>query len=294
MSPSIFGRIKSTVTRSGVGREIARDFIAISNIDPELGVVVLSDHIVAVIETSGTDYRYATSSQADNIIAGWREFLSTSPMSVQILVHRRPIVWNLANGYLDTMERQVKSAAAIANATNRPEDASWMQRRLDKHKKAIESGELDRQTPDDIGIADLRQYFVIRRAIGKAEADFQEGQPTVYIPHPRGLRTLVTSLRTTFGTGDVAIRAWHRMKVQAAVQLDDEVSTFISHIHRVPDLEVRRLMGAELIQVYQMLLRDREATAEWIDDDAALREWLVGATSEGGPIVRNPIDFGDD
>ena len=291
MAPPLLGRLRGVVTRSGVGREVARDFVGISNIDPELGVLVLADHIVAVIETSGTDYRYATNRQADAIIAGWREFLSTSPMSVQVVVHRRPIVWNLAYGYVDTIERQTRRGIEAAEAAGRHDDAAWMARRLDKHKKAVESGELDRQVPNGIGVADLRQYFVIRRAVGKAEADFAEGQVTVYIPHPRGFRTIVTSLRTTFGTGDAAIRTWHRMKVQAAVQLDDEVSTFMSHIHRVPGIECRRLAGAELIQVYQMLLRDREATAEWIDDDASLHEWLAGATSEGGPIPRSPIEF---
>jgi len=268
--PRALLRTAGRALRTGGGEEDVHDFVGIVQLDAGLGILVLPEHVAAVIEVSGTDYAYAPAARSAQVLAAWRDALADADCSVQVFIHRRPINWDLPGGYLEAIERQVADAATRA----RPEDVRWMRRRLELHRQAVLRGEWDRQTPTR-SVADLRQYIVIRRASGKTEVSQREGETPMYLPPRRGFRALISSVTTRFG-GTGGLAEWRRAREREAAALADEVERFMADLSRVPKLEARRLSGLEIAQLLHLLLRDEAAYDEWIDDEAEMLEIASG------------------
>ena len=274
---------------NGVGAsEDVHDFIGIVEIDPELAIIVMPDHVATIIETTGTDYRYAPPERVENILTAWERTLTYAGLHVQIFIDRRPINWDVPEGYLHSMEMTVEEAAKTA----RPRDAAWMRRRFERHANAIRAGELDRQTSaplgTPIGVADLRQFFVIRRAIGRAEAVYREGEAPSYLPPRHGLRAMFSSVPRVFG-GDEGPAAWRARRDAAAAALAEEVGRFMDDASGIPGISLRPLSGLEIAQSLHLLLRgDREAYNEWLDDASALRS-ILGREIAGGEISHTRV-----
>ena len=238
--------------------ETVLDFLGLRAIDVEEGILVLPDHIVAVLDLGGTDYIYSNVEGQAAITNAWKKLLNDSRMSVQLFVDVRPLRWDIPGGYLDVIERQL------------PTDSTdpWYRRRFEMHRDAILRGEVDAAVRGK----QLRQLAIIRFAAGESTRRDVPGESAAYQPEPEPWR-FWEKVHYRFA-GEKGLSDWRRNRRRLAEALDKEVRKFVSDTHGVPGMTARRLRGAELVQLLHLLWREDAAYDEWIGDAATLAEMM--------------------
>lgn len=249
--------------------ETVLDFLGVRAIDVDNGILVLPDHIVAVLDVTGTDYLYSSGEAQAEITNAWKKLLNDSRMSVQLFVDVRPLKWDLPGGYLDIVERQLPSNSVDP----------WYRRRFEMHRDAIMRGEVDIFRPKQ-----LRQLAIIRFAAGESTRRAVVGESYAYQPEPEPWRFWEkVSFRFS---GEKGLRDWRSNRRVLAAALDKEISKFASDARAVPGMSVRRLRGLELIQLLHLLWRDDESHDEWISDEQMLTD-LLHENETNGEIEHN-------
>lgn len=263
----IIERIRNAIILRRPPEEDIHDFLGVVEIDlnPRMGVLVLPDHVAAVLKVSGTDYAYTSSDERAAILDRWESTLNTARLSIQIFVDRRPYEWGAPGAFLDELERQVEDS--------NPSD--WQRHRLKRWQDAILSGELERRFP----VADLRHYMVVRYAMGRAESIRNPGEPPMYVPPNRSWRFWET-VTTAFGDKRRGLDVWRNRRNEAIRGLHAEVTRLENDARNIPGFRLERLSGLELVQLLHLLWRGRDAYDEWIDSEERLEQIRRGDVPE--------------
>jgi hypothetical protein len=237
--------------------ETVRDFLGVVEIetDPKMGVLVLPDHVATLLRVSGTDYAYASESLREDIVNGWANTLNSARMSLQIWIDRRPAVWDLPGGLLDTMRTQVKADLR----------GEWQERRLKRWEEALMRGELD-----SFPVMETRSYLVVRYAMGSAESrKTDRSESPMYIPPRRSIR-FWEKIPTAFGDPEKGLPEWRHRRAEAIRGLAAETNRLMNDIGAVPGLSLARVGGLELAQTLQLAWNASGAYDEWIGTEEAL------------------------
>ena len=246
--------------------EDIHDFLGVVELDtePGMGVLVLPEHVAAVLEVSGTDYAYADPALRSEIVEGWASVLNSAGISLQVFILRRPMLWTAPGGFLDLMRRQVEADL----------HSDWQTRRLQRMEDAILRGELD-----GYPAMELRQYAVLRHAVGTLEnRRIGNGEASMYIPPNRA--RFWDKPATLFGQGETGLAEWRKRREEAIGALSLVVERFLRDLPAVPGMSAKPLGGLELAQLLHLLWREEDALDEWIGDDetlAAIRSGAMGS-----------------
>jgi hypothetical protein len=244
--------------------EAVRDFLGVVELDTDslMGVLVLPEHVTAILRVSGTDYSYVDGEGRREIVARWADLLNSAGISVQVFIDRRPLIWDLPGGFLDTMRREVEADLR----------GEWQHRRYQKMEEAILRGELD-----SFPAMELSQYVVLRYGLGTAENHRLGREGSMYIPPRHGIRFWERP-KTLFG-GEEGLAAWRSRRDEAIRQLAEAVDRFLRNVGTVPGLSAEPCSGLEVAQLLHLLWRGERALDEWLIDEAALGAIRSGATS---------------
>jgi hypothetical protein len=237
--------------------ETVRDFLGVVEIetDPKMGVLVLPDHVATLLRVSGTDYAYAPEGLREDIVTGWANALNSARMSLQIWIDRRPAVWDLPGGFLDTMRTQVKADLR----------GDWQERRLKRWEEALMRGELD-----NFPVMETRSYIVLRYAMGSAESRKTErSESPMYLPPRRSIR-FWEKIPTAFGDPERGLPEWRRRRAEAIRGLATEANRLMNDVSAVPGLSLTRVGGLELAQTLQLAWNGNAAYDEWVGTEEAL------------------------
>jgi hypothetical protein len=249
--------------------ETVHDFLGVVQMDPELAILVLPDHVAAIVEMSGTDYFYLGNRAAqDGIEVSWANILNNSRLSLQTFVDRRPIDWT--RQHLEPLFDQV-----IHPVDSGLDEADpWAIERYRKYEEDIlaESIEALGHKP-----ADLRQLVVIRHSMGTAESVRSENE-SIYLPPRRSLR-FWEKMPTVFGADD-GLERWRQRRHEAAFYLSNEVQRFMD-VSNSLGFGARRIDGLELARLFHLLWMGEQARDEgrWIEDDTMLRRIVSGESA---------------
>lgn len=247
--------------------EDIHDFLGVVMIDPRYNVIVMPDHVAAVLRVSGTDYLYSQSIR-DQVLDGWRDLLNKAGISVQAFVDRRPIKWDLEGGHLDQISDQVDAY------TTDPD--SWEQRRLARYQEALLNSELE--SGQHLKVSELNQYVVIRLAMGAAELLIGDDERPMYLPPARGWR-FWEQIPVTF-RGRRGRELWKRQAEAASRALVEEVRRFLALAVDVKGgFSVERCDALEITQLLQVQWNDEAAyePGVWVRDKAMLRSIIRGS-----------------
>lgn len=249
--------------------EDVHDFLGVVMIDPRYNVIVMPDHVAAVLRVSGTDYLYSQSVR-DRILDAWRDLLNKGGISVQGFLDRRPIKWDLEGGHLDQIKAQVDAYST--------DPESWEQRRLGRYREALLNAELE--SGQHLAVSELSQYVVIRLAMGVAELLIGDDERPMYLPPARGWR-FWEQISVTF-RGRRGRDLWKRQAEAASRALIEEVHRFMALAAEVPGFSIERCDALEIAQLLQVLWNDEEAyePGVWVRDRAMLRN-IIRGTAEG-------------
>ena len=247
----------------------AHDFLGLVYFDPARNVLVLPEHVAAILSVAGTDWAYRLT-QREDIISGWANLLNGSGLSVQVFYHRRPIKWDEAGGHLDIIERQVNEST--------PDPDSWEHRRFARYKEAMLSGE-DKALR---GINEVYQYVVIRFAMGATESVRQAGESAMYLPPKTGWR-FWEQAATLFG-GPEGRSAWESKANAAAHKLNEEIRVFTARAENIPDFYVERATPLETIQLLHLLWIEDNAynPGLWVRDGKMMNQIVSGEVENSG------------
>jgi hypothetical protein len=237
--------------------ETVRDFLGVVEIetDPKMGVLVLPDHVATLLRVSGTDYAYASESLREDIVNGWATTLNSARLSLQIWIDRRPAVWDLPGGFLDTMRTQVKADLR----------GEWQERRLKRWEEALMRGELN-----NFPVMETRSYIIVRYAMGTAESrKTDRSEAPMYLPPRRSLR-FWEKLPTAFGDPERGLPEWRRRRADAIRALTAESNRLINDSGSVPGLSLARVGGLEMTQTLQLAWNGGSAYDEWVGTEEAL------------------------
>lgn len=249
--------------RGASSAEDVHDFMGVVEIDPlpDMGVLVMPNHVAAVLEVSGTSYLYASPEMRERIIDAWAGALNNSRMSVQFYLLVRPIGWSLPGGFLDHLDEQVAWS----------DPSPWQLRRAKRWREAIEGGELERL----FAVSDVGQYLIVRHAIGEYEA-MSTGGEDVYLPPRRGWR-FWERIPSALGLNrDEQLARWRARRAEAVESLITTVTRAINDFSSVPGptggMNVSPLSGVALTQLVHYLWRGDRAfgASEWVADEATL------------------------
>ncbi len=256
-------RFLATVTGARSEAEDIRDFLGVVEIDQvgRLGILVLPEHVSAVLRVGGTDYASGSVELREEIVGGWAALLNTAGVSAQIFVHRARIAWDLPGGFLDLMRAQVEADF----------HSDWQLTRYERMETALLAGELD-----GFPVMDQRSYIVLRHAIGSSEmrATGRSSVP-MYVPPRRGLR-FWEKPKTTFGSGERGYEEWTRRRDDAARGLALTVERFLRDIGIVPGLSAEPCGRLEIAQLLHLLWRGERSYDDWLVDESRLNDVLRG------------------
>ncbi len=243
------------------------DFLGIRYFDPARNVMVLPEHVAALLRVSGTDFAYRPEERV-GIIDGWANLLNGSGLDVQLFYHRRPINWSAPGGHLDGIKAQVDAA------TMDPD--SWEQRRFKRYLEALTSGREEAL----LSVNEIYQYVVIRFPLGVTEAVAgQENERAMYLPPKTGWR-FWEQVSTLFG-GPEGRAAWEQRATRASHKLNEEVNVFMGRASAINNFDVERATPLETIQILHLLWMEEEAYAPglWITDTKMMNE-IIDPTAE--------------
>jgi hypothetical protein len=265
---SIQSRIRDFLHLGRV-KEDPHDFLGVVMIDPRYNVLVLADHVAAILRVSGTDYLYAPELR-ERIVERWRDLLNKGGISVQAFIDRRPIVWDLEGGHLDQIAAQVD-----AYTTDKD---SWEQQKFARYREAILNHELESQR---LPIAELRQYVIIRLPMGIAESLVGDDSRPVYLPPSGGWR-FWEQLPTLF-RGRAGRDEWKRQAEAASRALSEEVRRFLAWANDIEGFRVTRAGAMEMTQLLHLLWLEDVAfePGVWVGNPEMFRRIILGDEGEG-------------
>lgn len=228
----IISQLRGMLTPSE--KETIQDFLGVAHIDDD--TLVVGNHIVAVVQVSGTDHTSTSADQRKAIRQAYLDFLNNGGISFQELIDIRPINWQIE--YLDEQERM---AAAARDAGD-----SWAWERFTVHRRAVLAREIKRKF-GGVDVLRLRQYVVVPYYMGEV----------TYYPPRRSWR-FWESVNNNYNR-----RNWRQAIRLGRRQLTDQVHSFQSFAQTI-GLETQRLSGLELTQLLHLLWRGPAAYDEWI------------------------------
>lgn len=243
--------------------EDVHDFLGVVEVDldPRLGVLVLPDHVAAVLRVSGTSFAYASAEQRTSIIEAWQNLLNNARLSLQIFIDRRPYNWELPGNLLDQMRHQMEDS----------DPSDWQRRRLQRWSESMSNREFERMFP----VTDLRQYLIISYAIGEAEWVRLPNEPPIHVPPNKGWR-FWEKVPTAFGDRRHGLDTWRRKRNEAIRGLHLEIGRLENDTRSIPGLRLERASGLEVVQLLHLLWRSDSAYDEWIGDEARLNHLRQG------------------
>lgn len=255
------------------------DFLGVVEIDQvgRLGILVLPEHVAALVRVSGTDYASGSTELKEDIVDAWATVLNNAGVSVQLFVHRAPIVWDLPGGFLDLMREQVEADL----------HSDWQVTRYERMEAALLAGELDNWP-----VMEQRTYAVLRHFIGASEMKTtgRSGSP-MYVPPRRSIRFWETP-QSTFGDGDRGYAAWQEKRDAAAEALAQITDRFLRDLSLIPSMTADAAGRLEIAQLLHVLWRSDRSAQEWLASDADI-ERILGGESLMGAIDPPPSSHED-
>lgn len=250
--------------------EDVHDFLGVVEIDtaPEMGVLVLPNHVACVLDATGTDFAHAPATVRDGVLDGWAAMLNSSRASIQVFLYRRPVAWSLPDGHLEHLRTQMENSSP----------SNWQRERYARFEAAILAGELEELFP----VADLRYHLVVRVPLGGAEVA-ASGDDAMYKPPRRSWR-FWEALPSVLGGRRERLSGWRSRRNAAIRELAATVGRLQNDASGVPGLTLRPLTGLETTQLLHLLWQGDRALGEWIANDgelAALRRSAVDEIAEG-------------
>jgi hypothetical protein len=267
--PSMFERAKGFVRFEREAEDV-HDFLGVVEIDalPEMGVLVLPNHVTAVLETTGTDFGHASAELRAGILEGWTSMLNASRNSIQVFVHRRPVAWDRPGGHLEHLRDQVE-----ASGPN-----TWQRARMERFAQAIRDGELESLFP----VAEVRMCLVIRVPLGTNEVAAPGSVDDAMYKPPRRSWRVWEALPSILGNRRNRLASWRARRNAAIRDLATAVSRLQNDAAGVPGLALRPLSGLETTQLLHLLWQGDRALDEWIGSDADLEALRRSAIDEIG------------
>jgi hypothetical protein len=247
--------------------EDVHDFLGVVMIDPRYNVIVMPDHVAAVLRVSGTDFLYSQSVR-DRVLDAWRDMLNKGGISVQAFVDRRPIKWDLEGGHLDQIKVQVDAYST--------DPESWEQGQLARYREALLNAELE--SGQRLAVSELAQYVVIRLAMGAAELLIGDDERPMYLPPARSWR-FWEQIPVMF-RGRRGRDLWKRQAEAASRALVEEVRRFMALASEVPGFSIERCDALEITQLIHVLWKEDAAyePGVWVRDRTMLRNIIRGTT----------------
>jgi hypothetical protein len=265
---SLLARLRRRVNG---GEQDVHDFLGLVQLDAQLNVLVLPDHVATLLRLSGTDYLHLPEAEQMAIIERWRDTLNNAQMSIQLVVDRRPLRWDRRGGFLDLLRAQIEEARL--DRDGKPDaDHAWRMARFERQAAALLGGELEA-----IGMypPELRMYAVIRYAFPDSESFLRlSGEAPVFLPSPREWR-FWERIEPQFGGAAGAAR-WRERRLAAARALSGEVQRFLAYADRIPGLDIVPASALEMSQLLHLLWLDDKAYDEWLSSEEELEEVIIG------------------
>jgi hypothetical protein len=246
--------------------EDVHDFLGVVELDlaPEMGVLVMPNHVACILEATGTDFAHAPATMRSGILDGWVSMLNASRASIQIFVHRRPVAWSLPGGHLAHLREQLENSTPT----------TWQRERFARFEAAILAGELEELFP----IADLRYHLVVRVPLGALEVA-ASGDDAMYKPPRRSWR-FWEALPSALGGRRERLSGWRSRRNASIRELAATVGRLQNDAAGVPGLALRPLSGLETTQLLHLLWQGDRALDEWIGSDAELAALRRSAVDE--------------
>jgi len=236
--------------------ETVENFLGVVHLDDD--VLVVGNHIVAILEVSGTNWFGTSDEGQKGIRNAYLELLNNSELSFQEIVDTRPINWELE--FLQGFREAARATAAAGD--------DWAMDRFEKYERAISRWEIERKL--ERVVVSSRQYVAI---------PYYMGRPTYYPPR-RGWR-FWQRVTDDFNRNNyrAALRRGRR-------QLADAAARYVSMSARM-NMSARRLGALEITQMLHLLWRNEEAYNEWISSEERMREIML-AENEPIPVITGP------
>lgn len=253
--------------------EDVHDFLGVVEIDtaPEMGVLVLPNHVTCILEASGTDFAHAPSQVREGILEGWTSMLNASRSSISIFLHRRPVAWDRPDGHLAHMREQVE----------RSDPSRWQIARLERFERSIRDGELEALFP----IADLRYCISIRVPLGTGEVAAAGSIDDAMYKPPRRSWRVWEAIPSALGGRRNRLATWRTRRNAAIRELSAAVGRLQNDAAGVPGLSLRPLSGLEATQLLHLLWQGDRALDEWIGSDADLEALRRAGIDELGGVT---------
>ena len=258
--------------------EDVHDFLGVVEIDQvgRLGILVMPEHVAAILRVSGTDYASASVDLREETVDGWAGLLNSAGVSLSIFLHRSKIAWDLPGGFLDLMRRQVEADL----------HSDWQTTRYERMEAALLAGELD-----GFPVMEQRSFIILRHSIGASEMKMsgRTGTP-MYIPPRRGIKFWETP-KTTFGDGERGYEEWTARRDESARALALIVERFLRDVGIVPGLSAEPCGRLEIAQLLHLLWRGERSYDDWLSDESRLDDVVRGdsllGTMDSAPSVHN-------